>query len=112
LRARSRNGGEETLRIFWGNPQVEFTSRVECDHVNQQLKPEGISRASIINFLEKMASIGMLNKKENTGKGGYRGVYSSKMDESEFKKFIVERTIEALMRNFPEETRLVISKLS
>jgi hypothetical protein len=36
----------------------------------------------------------------------------SKMDELEFKKFIVERVIEALMRNFPEETRQTIEKLS
>jgi len=50
-------------------------------------------------------------KSEITGKGGYRGVYSSQMDESGFKKFIVERAIEALMRNFPDETKQILKKL-
>jgi len=58
-----------------------------------------------------MPSIGVLNKKETTGKGGYRGVYTANMDESGFKRFVVETALRALMRNFPEETRLVISKL-
>jgi predicted transcriptional regulator len=102
---------EETLRIFWGNPQAEFTSRVIYDHANQQLKPESISRASIINFLEDMASMGVLNKREVTGKGGYRGVYSIKMDESGFRKFVAERAIKVLVNNFPEETKQILEKL-
>jgi len=58
-----------------------------------------------------MAEVGVLKKKEITGKGGHRGVYSSKMDESGFKKFIVEIAIEAFMRNFPDETKQILKKL-
>jgi hypothetical protein len=59
-----------------------------------------------------MASMGVLSRTETTGKGGHRGVYSSKMDESGFKKFIVKGAIESFTRNFPEETRQVLEKLS
>ena len=111
LRMFLKKWEEEALRVFWSNPQAEFTSRGVCDHVNKRLQPESISRASIINFLEEMPSIGMLNKKETTGKGGYRGVYTANMDKSGFKRFVVETALRALMRSFPEETRLVISKL-
>jgi len=58
-----------------------------------------------------MVEMGVLNMRETTGKGGHRGVYSSQMDESEFKKFIVKRAIEALMKNFPEETKQILEKL-
>jgi hypothetical protein len=58
-----------------------------------------------------MASMGVLNKREVTGKGGHRGVYSSKMDKSGFRKFIVETALEALTRNFPEETKQTIEKI-
>jgi hypothetical protein len=33
------------------------------------------------------------------------------MNESEFKQFIAKIVVEALMKNFPEETRQVIEKL-
>ena len=112
LRMVLKDWEEEVLKVFWDDSQKEYTSKLVWDRVNQGLGLGSISRASIINFLEDMASLGVLNRTETTGKGGHRGVYSSKMDESGFKKFIVERAIEALVRNFPEETRLVISKLN
>ena len=98
---------EEALKVFWDDPQKEYTSRLVWDRVNQRLRPGSISRASIINFLEDMVEMGVLSKREITGKGGYRGIYSSKMDESGFKRFIAETTLEALMRNFPEGTKQV-----
>jgi len=42
----------------------------------------------------------VLNRTEITGKGGNKGVYSSKMDEPGFRKFIAKTTIETL-KNFP-----------
>jgi len=111
LRMVLKDWQEEALRVLWENPQQGCISRAVWDEVNQRMSPATISRASIINFLEDMASMGVLNKTEITGKGGYRGVYSPKMDESEFKKFIAKTVIEALMRNFPEETRQILEKL-
>jgi len=98
---------EQTLNVFWDNPQKEYTSRLVWDRVNQRLRLGSISRASIINFLEDMVEMGVLSKRETTGKGGYRGIYSSKMDELGFKRFIAETALKALMRNFPEETKQV-----
>ena len=75
------------------------------------LKPNTISRASIINFLESMREAGVLKGEEKTGKGGHRWIYSPSMNEAEFKQFIAETILKNLMRNFPEETRQVIEKL-
>jgi hypothetical protein len=54
-----------------------------------------------------MVEMGVLSKRETTGKGGYRGIYSSKIGESGFKRFMAETALEALMSNFPEETKQV-----
>jgi hypothetical protein len=37
------------------------------DRVNAELKPNTISRASVINFLESMREIGVLKGEEKTG---------------------------------------------
>ena len=110
LRMFLRDWQEEAMTVLWDNSQKEYTSREVFNQVNKRLSPGSISKASITNFLEYMAEVGVLKKKEISGKGGHRGVYSSEMDESGFKKFIVETAIEIFMRNFPEETRLVLSK--
>jgi len=111
LRMVLKDWEEETLKVFWDDPQKEYTSRLMWDRVNQQLKTGSISRASIINFLEDMVEMGVLSKRETTGKGGHRGIYSSKIGESGFKRFMAETVLEALMRNFSEETRQTIEKL-
>jgi len=102
---------EEALKVFWDDSQKEYTSKLVWDRVNQGLGLGSISRASIINFLEDLASMGVLSKGEVTGKGGYRGVYSIKMDESGFRKFVAERAIKVLVNNFPEETKQILEKL-
>ena len=112
LRMVLKDWQEEALRSLWENPQQGRISREVWDKVNQRMSPATISRASIINFLEDMASMGVLGKTEITGKGGYRGVYSPKMDESEFKEFVARTAVEAIVRNFPEETRQTIKKIS
>ena len=112
LRMILKDWQEEAMTVLWDNSQKECISREVFNQVNQRLSSGSISRASIINFLADMVEKGVLSMTETTGKGGHRGVYSSNMDESGFKKFVVERAIEALMRNFPEETRQTIEKLS
>ena len=97
--------------MYWRSPQVGQTTKVIFDQVNQRLRPGSISRASVINFLEEIAMMGVLSRSEITGKGGYRGVFTPKMDESEFKTFIVATIVETLMRNFPEETKRILEKV-
>jgi hypothetical protein len=63
---------EEAMKVLWGNPQKGQISREVFDQAKKRLSPGSISRASIINFLEDMASMGVLNRTEITGKGGYR----------------------------------------
>lgn len=76
---------EKALRYIWGS-EVGRISREVWVEVNKQmgLKPNGrekISRASIINFLNKMVDTGILSYTEQTGKGGYHRVYSTKLGE-------------------------------
>jgi predicted transcriptional regulator len=81
------------------------------DRVNAELKPNTISRASIINFLEAMREASVFKGVERTGKGGHRCVYSPAMDEQQYKQYLAKTMIESLMRNFPEETRHVVKML-
>jgi hypothetical protein len=100
----------KAMQVVWSNPEG-IISRVAWQKVNEALKVETISRASIINFLEDMREMGVLKGVEETCKGGHRWVYYPAMDEAGFKKFIVETLIEKLMSEFPEETSIVIKTL-
>ena len=100
-----RDYQEEALRLVWEKGDEGVISRVVWSHVNERLVGKTISRASIINFLNAMVDEGVLNYQERTGKGGYHRVYSPKLDEVEFKKYIATTVISSLMKDFPEETK-------
>ena len=101
---------EIALRILWES-RNGLKSRAVYEQVNQRLSPGSISRASIINYLEDLREMGVLSGEERTSKGGHHWVYSLAMDESGFKRFIVERLIGNLVRDFPEETGKVLSQI-
>jgi len=101
---------EIALRIFWES-RNGLKSRAVYEQVNQRLSPGSISRASIINYLEDLREMGVLHGEERTGKGGHHWVYSPAMDESGFKRFIAERLIGNLVRDFPEETGKALSQI-
>jgi predicted transcriptional regulator len=71
------------LETFW-DQNVELSSRDVWEAVGST----EISRASVINFLEAMHELSILDKNEVTGKGGYRGIYSSRYDEAGTKAFL------------------------
>jgi len=100
-----RDYQEEALRLVWEKGDEGVISRVVWSHVNERLVGKTISRASIINFLNAMVDEGVLNYLERTGKGGYHRVYSPKLDEVEFKKYVAKTVISSLMKDFPEETK-------
>jgi len=100
-----RDYQEEALRLVWEKGDEGVISRVVWSHVNERLIGKTISRASIINFLNAMVDEGVLNYLERTGKGGYHRVYSPKLDEVEFKKYVATTVISSLMKDFPEETK-------
>ncbi len=102
---------QEALRFIWKSEGEGLTSRAVFTHVNKRLDAgKSISRASIINFLNAMVEEGVLDYVEEMAKGGYRRVYSAKIDEADFKRSLAESFISSLMRDFPEETRTVIQK--
>ena len=99
-----RDYQQVALNCVWKNSEEGVVSREVHQYVNENLDGS-ISRASIINFLNAMVDEGVLNYREQTGKGGYHRVYSPKLDEVEFKKYIAKTVISSLMKDFPEETK-------
>ncbi len=106
-----RNYQIEALKSLWKNSEKGLTSREVYEYVNGKIDGS-ISRASIINFLKAMADERVLNYKERTGKGGYHRVYTPRLNESEFKKYVAQTMIASLLRDFPEEIRTAISQLT
>jgi len=102
----------EALRLVWAKGDDGAISKEVWQHTNEALKGiRTISRASIINFLNAMVDEGVLNYREETGKGGYHRVYSPKLDERGFKKYIANMVITSLIRDFPEETNETLKEL-
>jgi predicted transcriptional regulator len=104
---------EEALRFVWKTDVEGLSSRQVWTRVNEVL-PGGrtISRASIINFLNAMVDEGVLNYTETTGKGGYRRIYSPRLDERAFRKHIAETVLKSLLGDFPQETEEVVQELN
>jgi hypothetical protein len=83
-----------SLELLWKSKE-NLSSRQVWEKVNETL-PGTISRASIINFLNASVETGLLNYMETTGKGGYRRLYSSKLDKLETSRFLSENVKEKL----------------
>ena len=87
----------KSLNFLWDSLDPQ-SSRQVWDRVNKEMA-EGISRASIINFLNASVENGLLDYVETTGKGGYRRLYSSKLSRSESSVFLtkmVEKRLQTL----------------
>jgi len=79
--------------------------------VNEQLKSESISRASIIFFMNRLVDQGVLGYRDSTGKGGHHKIYYPLMDEKGCLKYLIETMVESMMKDFPEETREYLSEI-
>ena len=102
----------EAMRTVWARGAEGVGSREVWQQVNEALKGiRTISRASIFNFLNAMVDEGVLNYSDITGKGGYRRIYSPKLDEVGFRKHIAIKVISSLIRDFPEETNEILKEL-
>ena len=68
------------------------------------VKEEGIdkSRASVINFCNRMVDLGLFSYIETTGKGGHRRIYSARFHRHEFLNQISHRVASALERMYLE----------
>jgi predicted transcriptional regulator len=105
-----RNYQVEALKSLWKNSEKGVTSREVHEYVNEKIDGS-ISRASIINFLKAMADEGVLDYETRPGRGGMCRVYTSRLNESEFKKHVAQAMINSLLKDFPEETKTAISQL-
>ena len=103
---------EVALYYLWRIDGKGASSRDVWMQVNDDLAGKRtISRASIINFLNSMVDEGVLNYTEITGKGGHRRIYSAKYNEAEFKQYVAKVVLNNLLRDFPDETRKVLSEV-
>jgi len=103
---------EVALHYLWRIDGKGASSRDVWMQVNEDLAGKRtISRASIINFLNSMVDEGVLNYTETTGKGGHRRIYSAKYNEAEFKEYVAKVVLKNLLRDFPDETRKVLSEV-
>jgi Fe2+ or Zn2+ uptake regulation protein len=75
-----------SLELLWNHKET-LSSRQVWDQVNEVL-PDTISRASIINFLNASVENGLLDFVETTGKGGYRRLYSPKLSKNETSEYL------------------------
>ena len=88
----------EVMRYLWntGKPQP---SRTVYEHLQTAGVKGAKSRASVINFMNRMVDEGFLNYKEKTGKGGYHRVYrlnERSITEAQFRNSVAELFCEAL----------------
>jgi len=75
------------------------------------LEETRISRANIISFLEQLAREGILERWEETGKGGHRGVYRLSLSEPQLREHLTLKVLRKLLQEFPEETRNTVKTL-
>ncbi len=84
-------------------------SKKVYDAVNESTR---ISRASIINFLYTAVDENLLTYIEVTGKGGHHRIFKHAHTENGEATHIAKQVINHLLKEFPEETRAVIEKMS
>ncbi len=67
----------------------EFCEENDIKSIKGNHTGKPISRASVINFLNKLVNHGILGFTEETGKGGYHRVYHPAMTQDEFEENVV-----------------------
>ena len=92
---------KQAIDVVYAHPEGVVSGAV-WKSVTTLIHPATISRASIINFLNKCVDAKVLGYEERTGKGGYHRLYKPIMTWSEFEELVIWRFIEKLMLIFPE----------
>ena len=81
------------------------------ERVNEDLgEGKSISRASIINSMNRLVDQGILGYRDATGKGGIHRIYYPLLDESGCATYLVKMMVESMMRDFPDESRVVLEE--
>ena len=92
---------QKVFEVLWDNPNG-LSSRQVWDMTNKELSQK-ISRASIINFLNDSVELGLLSYSSESGKGGFRRIYSHKFYRNCFSRYLkslVLKSLESLRLNF------------
>ncbi len=108
LRSIFRPYQEAAMDVIWDSGGMWTTAEV-YRRVSDKMFPETISRASIINFLKKMAEEGYLTFVERTGKGGYHRVYTAATSKEDFKVAMADRIVEHVSTCFGVFTSVQVS---
>ena len=112
LRKTLKEYEEAGLRYVWSIGEEGVGSGKTWVAVNEALGPDkGVSRASVIFFLNRMVDQGVLDYRSATGKGGHHRIYYPVMDERGYKKYLLKTVLESLIRDFPEETEEALREL-
>jgi len=112
LRKTLKEYEEIALRHIWSIGEEGAGSGKTWEHVNKELdEGKSISRASIINFLNRMVNGGVLGFRDATGKGGHHRIYITKLDERGYEKYIVRTLLESVAKDYPKETKEVLQAL-
>ena len=112
LRKTLREYEEIALRYIWSLGDEGAGSGKAWEHVNKELgEGKSISRASIINYLNRMVDEGVLGFRDATGKGGHHRIYITKLDESGYKEYIVKTLLDSVAKDYPTETKEIIKNL-
>lgn len=91
---------EILMSKFWKYPGLKMNSNGSWKSVNEELpKGESISRASVINFLNKMVDEGVLGYIERTGKGGHQRVYNAILTEQGFWEKLATETMNLIINS-------------
>ena len=92
-------------RYLWRTPKPSVFSLDTWEAVKRDIAPKTVSRASIINFLNKMVAEGLLDHNEVSGKGGMKGEYSLNgfsNSEAELKHTLSMRLMESIKAELGE----------
>jgi len=112
LRKTLREYEEIALRYIWSLGDEGAGSGKTCEHVNKELKDDkSISRASVIFFLNRMLDEGVLGFRDETGKGGHHKIFTTKLDESGYQRYIIRTLLESVTKDFPKATEAVVKSL-
>ena len=96
----------DIMRYIW--EMGETDSRHAHEHLQET--DNGMSRASVIFFLNDMVDEGFLTFREETGKGGYHRIWIPAPDvkcERDFKETVARRILEKLRSDFGVEAEVL-----
>jgi hypothetical protein len=75
---------------------IEMNSRIAWEFLQDELEPQTISRASVINSLNDNVDEGILGFRRKSGKGGYHRIYKRKMTIKQFYKYLYNEAKKAI----------------